>query len=138
VLRGSQRDGYRCLFERQQSELSAMTVRATKSLKDGRRGSWSAALRGAAIPAVYHPHNHYVVPGGGVLKWMKRPRGIVAGAPKNFLISLRHVNEKPTKRTSDETYAKPGCTAKSTVAVGKRRFSWSIIRPVGHGVPTLK
>lgn len=65
VLRIHQREGYRCLFD-----ASAQSIRdvgaATKSLKGCQLGFFGVLHTWGRDPAVYHPHIHYVVPGGGV------------------------------------------------------------------------
>jgi len=65
VLRDHPRDGYRCLFE-----VSAEAIRdvasATRTLKDCKLGFFGVLHTWGRDPMVYHPHVHFVVPGGGV------------------------------------------------------------------------
>jgi hypothetical protein len=65
VLRVHPREGYRCLFG-----ASAAAIRdvagATKTLKDCKLGFFGVLHTWGRDPLVYHPHIHYVVPGGGV------------------------------------------------------------------------
>jgi hypothetical protein len=105
VLRGSQSDGYRCLFDS-----SAQSIRdvgaATKSLAGCQLGffgvlhTWGRDLRS------YHPHIHYVVPGGGV---KLDESGAATGwqsTPKNFLFhhgTLIQVYKAKLADESDET-----------------------------------
>ncbi|KLU03618.1 Mobile element protein [Rhodopirellula islandica] len=76
----SQRDGYRCFFG-----ASSQSVRdvgaATESLKGCQLGFFGVLHTWGRDPATYHPHVHYVVPGGGVklderghaLSWQRTP-----------------------------------------------------------------
>jgi hypothetical protein len=84
VLRGSQADGYRAIFD-----AGAESIRdvgsATKSLAGCQLGFFGVLHTWGRDPMVYHPHVHFVVPGGGVkvddqgqaLRWQ--------ATPKNFL-----------------------------------------------------
>ena len=65
VLRDSQADGYRALFD-----AGAQSIRdvgsATRSLRDCQLGFFGVLHTWGRDPMVYHPHVHFVVPGGGV------------------------------------------------------------------------
>jgi hypothetical protein len=65
VLRIHPREGYRCLFD-----ASAAAIRdvagATKSLMGCKLGFFGVLHTWGRDPLVYHPHIHFVVPGGGV------------------------------------------------------------------------
>ena len=65
VLRGNQREGYRCLFDS-----SAQSIRdvgaATKSLASCQLGFFGVLHTWGRDLQTYHPHVHFVVPGGGV------------------------------------------------------------------------
>ncbi len=80
VLRGAQADGYRALFD-----ASAQSIRdlgaATRSLRDCRLGYFGVLHTWGRDPMVYHPHVHFVVPGGGV----REDRSAWQATPKNFL-----------------------------------------------------
>jgi len=65
VLRGCQREGYRCLFDASSQSIRDVGA-ATKSLKGCKLGFFGVLHTWGRDPAVYHPHIHYVVPGGGV------------------------------------------------------------------------
>ena len=65
VLRGSQADGYRALFDAGAQSLRDVGS-ATRSLKDCRLGFFGVLHTWGRDPMVYHPHVHFVVPGGGV------------------------------------------------------------------------
>jgi hypothetical protein len=65
VLRVYRRQGYRCLFD-----ASAASIRdvagATKTLDGCKLGFFAVLHTWGRDPMVYHPHIHFVVPGGGV------------------------------------------------------------------------
>ena len=65
VLRRAQRDGYKALFD-----ASAESIRdvasATRSLRGCELGYFGVLHTWGRDPMVYHPHVHFVVPGGGV------------------------------------------------------------------------
>lgn len=65
MLRGSQADGYRALFD-----AGAQSIRdvgsATRSLRGCLLGYFGVLHTWGRDPLVYHPHVHFVVPGGGV------------------------------------------------------------------------
>src|SRR5690606_11634779 len=84
VLRAHQRGGYGALFD-----AGAEWIRAggavTKSLRDCRLGFFGVLHTWGRDPMVYHPHVHFVVPGGGV-KVDKQGNALGWQAtPKNFL-----------------------------------------------------
>jgi hypothetical protein len=65
VLRGAQRNGYKALFD-----ASAESIRdvasATRTLRGCELGYFGVLHTWGRDPMVYHPHVHFVVPGGGV------------------------------------------------------------------------
>jgi hypothetical protein len=65
VLRGAQADGYRALFDAAANSLRDVGS-ATKSLRGCRLGYFGVLHTWGRDPLVYHPHVHFVVPGGGV------------------------------------------------------------------------
>ena len=65
VLRAHQADGYRCLFDASSQSIRDVGA-ATKSLHGCVLGFFGVLHTWGRDPAVYHPHIHYVVPGGGV------------------------------------------------------------------------
>jgi hypothetical protein len=84
VLRGSQAGGYRALFD-----AGAQSIRdvgsATRSLQGCQLGFFGVLHTWGRDPMVYHPHVHFVVPGGGV---RMDENGQAVGwqsTPKNFL-----------------------------------------------------
>jgi len=84
VLRGRQRDGYRCLFDASSQSLRDVGS-ATKSLKGCQLGFFGVLHTWGRDLQTYHPHIHYVVPGGGVqvdeqgraLHWQSTPENFL-------------------------------------------------------------
>ena len=65
-LRGSQRDGYKALFDAAADSIRDVASE-TRALKGCRLGYFGVLHTWGRDPMVYHPHVHFVVPGGGVL-----------------------------------------------------------------------
>jgi hypothetical protein len=64
-LRGCQSDGYRALFTAAADSLRDVAS-ATRSLRGCQLGYFGVLQTWGRDPLVYHPHVHFVVPGGGV------------------------------------------------------------------------
>lgn len=64
VLRANQRAGYEALFQASSQALTAVASK-TKSLQGSQLGFFGVLHTWGRDPAVYHPHVHYLVPGGG-------------------------------------------------------------------------
>jgi hypothetical protein len=64
VLRTYQRAGYEALFQASSQALTAVASK-TKSLQGAQLGFFGVLHTWGRDPEVYHPHVHYVVPGGG-------------------------------------------------------------------------
>lgn len=80
LLRRAQRDGYTAIFDCG-SETIRDVASATKSLKGCELGFFGVLHTWGRDPTVYHPHVHFVVPGGGV----NQKEGRWQATPKNFL-----------------------------------------------------
>ena len=84
VLRSSQADGYRALFDAASGAIRDVGS-VTKSLAGCQLGFFGVLHTWGRDPTVYHPHVHFVVPGGGV-KVDEEGRPISWQAtPENFL-----------------------------------------------------
>ena len=135
VLRVHQREGYRCLFDSSSASIRDCSA-ATKSLRGCVIGFFGVLHTWGRDPAVYHPHIHYVVPGGGVkldeqgnaLSWQS--------TPKNFLFHHNTLIRVYKAKLADELRA-AGLYELVPEATWKQKFVVDI-QPVGHGVPTLK
>lgn len=135
VLRGDPKDGYRCLFD-----ASAASIRdvgaVTKSLQGCVLGFFGVLHTWGRDPAVYHPHIHYVVPGGGV---KLDENGVAASwqsTPKNFLFHHATLIRVYKAKLADALRA-AGLYDRVPKEVWSKDFVVDI-QPVGHGVPTLK
>ena len=135
VLRTHQREGYRCLFDASSQSIRDVGA-ATKSLHGCVLGFFGVLHTWGRDPAVYHPHIHYVVPGGGVkldehsnaLSWQS--------TPKNFLFHHATLIRVYKAKLADELRA-----AGLYDSVPKEAWDKDFvvdIQAVGHGVPTLK
>lgn len=85
VLRARQRAGYEALFQASAESLRDVAA-ATKSLSGSQPGFFGVLHTWGRDPMVWHPHVHYVVPGGGaVLDANGKPLGWKA-TPTGFLV----------------------------------------------------
>ena len=62
------------------------TASATKSLKDAQLGFFGVLHTWGRDPMVYHPHVHFVVPGGGAVLDSKGKPIAWKSTPTNFLV----------------------------------------------------
>lgn len=135
VLRGSQADGYRAVFD-----AAAQTIRdvgsATKSLRNCQLGFFGVLQTWGRDPTVYHPHLHFVVPGGGVLL---NEYGSAIGwksTPKNFLFHHATMIGVYKAKLADELRA---CGLYDSVPASAWRAKFVVdIEPVGDGQAVLK
>jgi hypothetical protein len=65
VLRGAQRRGYQALFDAGAESIHDVGA-ATRALRGCQLGYFGVLHTWGRDPLVYHPHVHFVVPGGGV------------------------------------------------------------------------
>lgn len=65
VLRGAQRAGYKALFDSAAESIRDVGA-ATRALRGCELGYFGVLHTWGRDPMVYHPHVHFVVPGGGV------------------------------------------------------------------------
>jgi hypothetical protein len=65
VLRGSQEAGYKALFDAAADSIRDVGA-VTRALKGCRLGYFGVLHTWGRNPMVYHPHVHFIVPGGGV------------------------------------------------------------------------
>jgi len=135
VLRGCQREGYRCLFD-----ASAQSIRdvgaATKSLKGCNLGFFGVLHTWGRDLSIYHPHIHYVVPGGGVKLDAQGRAESWQSTPKNFLFHHGTLIRGYKAKLADELRV-AGLYDEVDSRVWSKPFVVDI-QAVGHGVPTLK
>lgn len=135
VLRVYQRDGYRCLFDASSASIRDVGA-ATKSLQGCTLGFFGVLHTWGRDPAVYHPHIHYIVPGGGVK--LDENGGAVSwqSTPKNFLVHHATLIRVFKAKLADELRA-AGLYDQVAKEAWDKDFVVDI-QAVGHGVPTLK
>lgn len=85
MLRVHQRAGYEALFQASADSLRDVAA-ATKSLKDSQLGFFGVLHTWGRDPMVYHPHVHYVLPGGGVVLDSEGKPIAWRQTPTNFLM----------------------------------------------------
>lgn len=84
VLSGSQANGYRALFQASADSIRDVGA-ATKAIRECQLGYFGVLHTWGRDPMVYHPHVHFVVPGGGVLLDDAGQAVRWQSTPKNFL-----------------------------------------------------
>ena len=135
VLRRHQSDGYRSLFD-----ASAQSIRdvgaATKSLEGCKLGFFGVLHTWGRDLQTYHPHIHYVVPGGGVKLDESGASIGWQSTPKNFLFHHGTLIRVYKAKLADQLRA-CGLYDQVPSAVWEKDFVVDI-QAVGHGVPTLK
>ncbi len=135
VLRSHQADGYRCLFDASSKSIRDVGA-ATKSLRGCELGFFGVLHSWGRDPAVYHPHIHYVVPGGGVKLDGSGSAESWQSTPKNFLFHHGTLIRVYKAKLADELRA-AGLYDLVPFEAWEKKFVVDI-QPVGHGIPTLK
>jgi hypothetical protein len=135
VLRAHQRAGYHALFD-----AGAASIRdvgsATKSLRGCQLGFFGVLHTWGRDPTVFHPHVHFVVPGGGV-KLDDRGNALAWQAtPDNFLFHHGTLVRVYKAKLADELRA-AGLYDAVPPATWQGQFVIDI-QPVGDGRAVLK
>ena len=131
VLRSRQRDGYGALFD-----AAAESIRyvgsATKSLRGCHLGFFGVLHTWGRDPRVYHPHIHFVVPGGGV----SEDRSQWKSTPENFLFHHGTLVDVYKAKLADALRA---CGLYDRVPAEAWTGKFVVdIKPVGDGRAVLK
>ena len=131
VLRSAQPQGYTAIFD-----AGAETIRdlaaSSKYLKACTLGYFGVLHTWGRDPTVYHPHVHFVVPGGGV----NEAAGRWQQTPDNFLF-VHASAVKVYKGKLAEQLRRCGLYDQIDAAVWKK--TWTVdIKPVGDGKSVLK
>jgi hypothetical protein len=131
VLRRHQRDGYAALFD-----AAAKSIRnvgsATKSLRGCHLGFFGILHTWGRDPGVYHPHLHFVVPGGGV----SEDRCRWQSTPENFLVHHQTLIKVYKAKLAD---ALRSCGLYDLIPDEVWRAKFVVdIKPVGNGQAVLK
>ena len=116
VLRGSQRDGYAAIFDAG-SEAIRTVAGASKYLRGCQLGFFGVLHIWGRDVAVYHPHVHFVVPGGGV----NEAEGVWQQTPENFFLPHAALS-KVYKASSRIIFAHRASTTKSKRLRGLARM----------------
>jgi hypothetical protein len=131
LLRGNQKLGYDAIFNAG-SETIRLLLANDKYLGSDKIGFFGALHTWGRDPSVYHPHVHFVVPGGGVSrdgsKWIQ--------TPANFLFPHARACALYKKRFAD-ALRKCGIYEKVPDSVWQKKFVVDI-KPVGDGNAVLK
>jgi len=135
VLRSSQAEGYRALFDAG-SESIRDVGSATRALQGCQLGFFGVLHTWGRDPMVYHPHVHFVVPGGGV-KLDDQGHAISWQAtPKNFLFHHGTLVNVYKAKLADQFRA---CGLYNHVPPEAWRKTFVVdIEPVGDGQAVLK
>lgn len=130
-----QREGYRCLFDASSQSIRDVGA-VTKSLRGCKLGYFSVLHTWGRDLQTFHPHIHYVVPGGGVkvddnghaVEWRS--------TPKSFLFHHGTLIRVYKAKLAKE-FRKAGLYDLVDPREWKKDFVVDI-QPVGHAEPTLK
>ena len=131
VLRRSQHKGYKALFDASSQTILALAARS-KYLRGCRLGFWGMLHTWGRDPCVYHPHVHFVVPGGGV----SADRSSWQQTPTNFLFPHAAMVTVYKAKLADHLRAHGLYDAVPTEA-WRAKFVVDI-KPVGDGQAVLK
>lgn len=131
VLRSQQKVGYRALFD-----AGAASIRdcasATKSLRGAQLGFFGVLHTWGRDPMIYHPHVHFVVPGGGVsedgTQWN--------ATPENFF--LHHATLLRVYKAKLADHLRSTGLYESVPAEAWQKKFVVDIKPVGDGRAVLK
>jgi|TARA_B100001964_G_C14232368_1_gene600668 hypothetical protein len=135
VLRGSQRNGYKALFD-----AAAESIRdvgsATRLLRGCQLGYFGVLHTWGRDPMVYHPHVHFVVPGGGVKVHEQGYAVSWQATPENFLFHHGTLVEVYKAKLADYLRA---CELYDRVPADAWQGKFVVdIKPVGDGGAVLK
>ena len=100
---------------------------ATKSLRGCQLGFFGVLHTWGRDPMVYHPHVHFVVPGGGV-KVMSRTRSQLAGDAEELSGSSRHVDQCLQSQVGRSPCELAACTTRFPPKPGTASSSWTSSR----------
>jgi hypothetical protein len=131
VLRHSQRKGYDALFDAGSQTILDLAA-GSKYLSGCRIGFWGMLHTWGRDPMVYHPHVHFVVPGGGVRedgsRWQQ--------TPTNFLFPHAAMVTVYKAKLADHLRA---CGLYDDVPAEAWQATFVVdIKPVGDGQAVLK
>lgn len=139
VLRGeqetTQQAGYRCLFDASSQSIRDVGA-ATKRLRGCKLGYFGVLHTWGRDLQTYHPHIHYVVPGGGVKVDDNGDAVSWQSTPKNFLFHHGTLMRVYKAKLAHE-FREAGLYEQVPVETWQKDFVVDI-QAVGDGVSTLK
>ena len=131
VLRSSQRAGYNAIFAAGGQTIADLGE-SSRYLKGCTLGYFGVLHTWGRDPLVYHPHVHFIVPGGGV----NQTEGRWQQTPQNFLF-VHAAAVKVYKGKLAEELKSTGLYDQVDPGVWKK--NWTVdIKPVGDGCAVLK
>ncbi len=131
VLRRHQRQGYAALFDAGAESIRDVAS-ATRSLHGCRLGFFGVLHTWGRDPCVYHPHVHFVVPGGGV----REDGSSWQSTPENFLVHHPTLIKTYKAKLADALRA---CGVYDLVPADAWKAKFVVdIEPVGDGRAVLK
>jgi hypothetical protein len=131
VLRRHQRHGYAALFDAGANSIRDVGS-ATKSLRGCQLGFFGVLHTWGRDPCVYHPHVHFVVPGGGV----REDRTRWQATPENFLVHHPTLIKTYKAKLADALRA---CDLYDLIPAQVWQAKFVVdIKPVGNGQAVLK
>lgn len=139
ALRGQQWDGYSALFEAGAEALRDV-MKATRSTKDGVPGFFGVLHTWGRNPMTYHPHVHFVVPGGAVQTDANGYAKQWLPASEKFLVHHGTLIRTFKAKFKDKL-ATSGVTddvSRRELAAAWKKKSVVDIEPVGNGEAVLK
>lgn len=131
LLRGNQKDGYEAIFRAGSQTINTL-LKKPKNLGSDRIGFFGALHTWGRDLKDYHPHVHFVVPGGGLSpdgkRWLQvKPDQLFHPLPATALY----------KKLFVEVLRKAGLYSK--IPYGVLKLNWVVnIKPVGNGESVLK
>ena len=131
LLRAHQRDGYDAIFNAGSQTIRTLLANP-KYLGTDKVGFFGALHTWGRDPSAYHPHVHFVVPGGGVSRdgsrWLQ--------TPKDFLFHHGRATRLYKKCFTEELKK---CELYDAMPYGVLKKKWVVdIKPVGNGQAVLK
>jgi hypothetical protein len=132
VLRAHPPAGYRALFAAASQSLRAVAARS-RYLSEGELGFFGVLHTWGRDPMVYHPHVHFVVPGGAISRDGRR----WLSTPENFFLPGKALSRVYRGKLLDELVSENLIPQRSDDS--RYRHDWVVdVKPVGNGHAVLK
>ena len=135
VLRANKRAGYEALMNASAAAIEDVAS-ATRALKGCQLGFFGCLHTWGRDPMVYHPHVHYLVPGGGVLRNAKGKATAWKQTPTNFFVHHGTLIRVYKAKLADELRAR-GLYEKVPATAWHKKFVVDLV-PVDNGHSVVK